>query len=105
MPVYQNVLETVGSTPIIKLNRMGPEGVEIYVKAEAFNPMGSVKDRLALGVIEAAEEAGTLRPGQTVVEAAPHKAPDCSICSRRALRSAVPLLSFFCAFFSVVAKA
>ena len=69
MPVYQNVLETVGSTPIIKLNRMGPEGVEIYVKAEAFNPMGSVKDRLALGVIEAAEEAGTLRPGQTVVEA------------------------------------
>lgn len=69
MAVHQNVLETIGSTPVIRLNRIGPPGVEIYVKAEAFNPMGSVKDRLALGVIEAAEAAGTLSPGQTVVEA------------------------------------
>ena len=69
MAVHQNVLETIGSTPVIKLNRIGPENVDIYVKAEAFNPMGSVKDRLALGVIEAAEAAGTLAPGQTVVEA------------------------------------
>lgn len=69
MTVFQTILETVGSTPVIRLNRMAPPGVEIYVKAEAFNPMGSVKDRLALGVIEAAEAAGTLRPGQTVVEA------------------------------------
>ncbi len=69
MTVHQNVLETIGSTPVIRLNRIGPADVEIYVKAEAFNPMGSVKDRLALGVIEAAEAAGTLSPGQTVVEA------------------------------------
>lgn len=69
MAIHQNVLETIGSTPVIKLNRIGPDHVELYVKAEAFNPMGSVKDRLALGVIEAAERAGTLSPGQTVVEA------------------------------------
>jgi cysteine synthase A len=69
MAVHQNVLGTIGSTPVIKLNRIGPPGVEIYVKAEAFNPMGSVKDRLALGVIEAAEQDGSLSPGQTVVEA------------------------------------
>jgi len=69
MTVYSNILETVGSTPIIKLNRIGPEHVELYVKAEAFNPMGSVKDRLALGIIEAAERDGSLKPGQTVVEA------------------------------------
>lgn len=69
MAIHQNVLETIGSTPVIKLNRIGPDHVELYVKAEAFNPMGSVKDRLALGVIEAAERAGNLSPGQTVVEA------------------------------------
>lgn len=69
MPLYENVLQTIGGTPVIKLNRLAPEGVEIYVKAEAFNPMGSVKDRLALGVIEAAEASGALQPGQTVIEA------------------------------------
>ncbi len=66
---YNSVLETIGNTPVIKLNKLAPEGVNVYVKAESFNPMGSVKDRLALGVIEAAERDGKLKPGQTVVEA------------------------------------
>ena len=69
MAVYENVLQTIGSTPVIKLNRMGRKDVDIYVKAESFNPMGSVKDRLALGVIEAGERSGKLKAGQTVVEA------------------------------------
>ena len=69
MARFSSVLETVGNTPVIRLNRMGPSHVELYVKVEAFNPMGSVKDRLALGVIEAAERSGELVPGQTVVEA------------------------------------
>lgn len=67
--LYNNILETVGNTPVVKLNRLAPEGVNVYVKIEAFNPMGSVKDRLALGVIEDAERRGALKPGQTVVEA------------------------------------
>ncbi len=66
---FDNILQTVGRTPVVRLNRLAPEGVELYVKVEAFNPLGSVKDRLALGIIEAAERDGTLRPGQTVVEA------------------------------------
>ncbi len=66
---FANILETVGNTPIVRINHLAPEGVELYVKAESFNPGGSVKDRLALGIIEAAERDGTLRPGQTVVEA------------------------------------
>ncbi|HVY03851.1 MAG TPA: PLP-dependent cysteine synthase family protein [Caulobacterales bacterium] len=65
---YQNILETVGRTPIVKINRLAPAGVNLWVKVEAFNPLGSVKDRLALGVIEAAEKSGELKPGQTVVE-------------------------------------
>ena len=66
---YANILETVGHTPVVKINRLAPEGVKLYVKIEAFNPLGSVKDRLALGVIEDAERTGKLKPGQTVVEA------------------------------------
>jgi len=66
---YQNILETIGNTPVVKINKLAPEGINLYVKVEAFNPLGSVKDRLALGVIEAAEKAGELKPGQTVVEA------------------------------------
>jgi cysteine synthase A len=66
---YANILETVGNTPVVKVNRLAPEGVNLYVKVEAFNPLGSVKDRLALGVIEDAERRGELKPGQTVVEA------------------------------------
>lgn len=64
-----SLLDTIGNTPVVRLSRMAPEGVEVFVKLEAFNPMGSVKDRLALGIIEAAERDGTLRPGQTVIEA------------------------------------
>jgi cysteine synthase A len=66
---YQNILETVGNTPVVRINRLAPPGANLYVKIEAFNPLGSVKDRLALGVIEAAEKAGQLKPGQTVIEA------------------------------------
>ena len=66
---FANILETIGNTPIIKINRLAPPGVSLYVKVEAFNPLGSVKDRLALGVIEAAEKAGELKSGQTVIEA------------------------------------
>ena len=69
MARLDSVLDTVGGTPSIRLNRLAPEGVEVYVKAESFNPLGSVKDRLALGVIEDAERRGALKPGQTVVEA------------------------------------
>jgi cysteine synthase A len=67
--LFDSVLDTVGDTPCIRVNNIGPKGVRIYVKAEAFNPAASVKDRLALNVIEAAERNGTLKPGQTVVEA------------------------------------
>ncbi|SMX41715.1 PLP-dependent cysteine synthase family protein [Maliponia aquimaris] len=66
---YDNVLDTIGDTPVIRINRIAPEHVTVYVKAEAFNPAASVKDRLAIGIIEAAERDGTLKPGQTVVEA------------------------------------
>ena len=69
MAIYDSVLDTIGDTPIIRINKLAPEGVELYVKAEAFNPGGSVKDRLALGVIEDAEAKGLLQPGQTVIEA------------------------------------
>ena len=67
--IYQNILETVGHTPVIRIQRLAPEGIEMYVKLEAFNPMSSVKDRLALGIILDAERKGLLKPGQTVVEA------------------------------------
>ena len=66
---FESILGTVGNTPAVKINRLAPEGVNLYVKVEAFNPLGSVKDRLALGVIEDAERTGALKPGQTVVEA------------------------------------
>jgi len=69
MAKFDNILGTVGNTPVVRINRLAPPGVNLYVKIEAVNPLGSVKDRLALGVIEAAEAAGQLRPGQTVVEA------------------------------------
>ncbi len=67
--LYANILETVGNTPVVRINTLAPAGVNLYVKVEAFNPLGSVKDRLALGVIEDAERTGRLKPGQTVVEA------------------------------------
>jgi cysteine synthase A len=66
---YANILETVGHTPVVKINRLAPPDINLFVKIEAFNPLGSVKDRLALGVIEDAERTGKLKPGQTVIEA------------------------------------
>ncbi len=64
---FSNILETIGRTPVIRINRLAPGHVNLFVKHEAFNPMGSVKDRLALGVIEDAERSGALLPGRTVV--------------------------------------
>jgi len=69
MARYGNILETIGRTPVVRVNRLAPPGVNLFVKIEAFNPLGSVKDRLALGIIEAAEQSGALVPGQTVIEA------------------------------------
>ena len=66
---YDSILGTIGNTPVVRINKLGPKGVNLYVKVESFNPMGSVKDRLALGVIEDAERRGELKPGQTIVEA------------------------------------
>ncbi len=66
---FENILGTIGNTPVIRINKLGPKGVKVFVKVESFNPMGSVKDRLALGVIEDAEQRGELQPGQTIVEA------------------------------------
>ncbi len=67
--LHESILDTVGRTPVVRIRNLAPAGVNLYAKLEAFNPLGSVKDRLALGVIEDAERAGTLSPGQTVVEA------------------------------------
>jgi cysteine synthase A len=67
--IYNSILETIGNTPVVRLNRMAPDHVEIYVKVESFNPMASVKDRLAFAIINDAEQKGTLKPGQTVIEA------------------------------------
>jgi cysteine synthase len=66
---FDSILGTIGNTPVVRINKLAPAGVNLYVKIEAFNPLGSVKDRLALGVIEDAERTGALKPGQTVVEA------------------------------------
>jgi cysteine synthase A len=66
---YSSILETIGKTPVIRINRLAPPGVNLLVKCEAFNPLGSVKDRLAIAVIEAGEKSGALKPGQTVIEA------------------------------------
>ena len=69
MARFRSILETIGNTPVVRINKLAPPGVNLYAKIEAFNPLGSVKDRLALGVIEAAEQSGELKPGQTVIEA------------------------------------
>jgi cysteine synthase A len=66
---FDTILGTIGRTPVVRINKLAPAHVNLFAKVEAFNPMGSVKDRLALGVIEAAERSGALKPGQTVVEA------------------------------------
>jgi cysteine synthase A len=67
--IYDNILETIGNTPVVRLHRMGPDHVELYVKVESFNPLASVKDRLAFAIVNDAERKGTLKPGQTVIEA------------------------------------
>ena len=67
--IHDSILGTIGKTPIVRIQRLAPEGIEMYVKVEAFNPMSSVKDRLAHAIIEDAEQRGTLLPGQMVVEA------------------------------------
>jgi cysteine synthase len=69
MTKHASILGTVGNTPVVRINKLAPANVNLYVKIEAFNPLGSVKDRLALGIIEDAERSGKLKPGQTVVEA------------------------------------
>src|SRR5256885_8097948 len=69
MTKFASILETVGRTPVVKIGKLAPPNVNLYVKIEAFNPLGSVKDRLALGIIEDAERTGALKPGQTVAEA------------------------------------
>lgn len=66
---YDSILDTIGNTPCIRINNLAPEGINLYVKAEFFNPASSVKDRLAVSIIEEAERSGALKPGQTVVEA------------------------------------
>ena len=69
MTIYNSILDTIGSTPVVKLHRLAPKHVTLYVKNEAFNPGGSVKDRLALAIVLDAEQKGVLKPGQTIVEA------------------------------------
>src|SRR4249920_2894388 len=66
--LYDNILGTIGRTPVVRINRLAPSGVTMYVKCEFFNPLSSVKDRLAIAIIEDAERSGALKPGQTVVE-------------------------------------
>jgi len=69
MPRYENILETIGNTPLVRLNKLAPPGINVYAKVESFNPLGSVKDRMARAVIEHAEQTGQLKSGQTVIEA------------------------------------
>lgn len=67
--IYESILKTIGNTPVVRINKLGPANQNIYAKLEAFNPLASVKDRLAIGIIEDAEKRGAIKPGQTVVEA------------------------------------
>lgn len=67
--IYDSIADTIGNTPVVRLNHIAPEGVDVFVKVESFNPTGSVKDRLAFAVIDDAERSGELKPGQTVIEA------------------------------------
>ena len=67
--IYDSILDTIGNTPVVRLQRLAPEGIHMYVKVEAFNPMSSVKDRLAYAIIRDALDRGDLQPGQTVIEA------------------------------------
>src|SRR5262249_58417241 len=83
--IYDDIAQTIGRTPVVRINHLAPKHVRMYVKLEAANPGGSVKDRLALGIIEEAERRGELRPGQTVVRATSGKTgiPPRPTCARR----------------------
>ena len=67
--IYDSILDTIGNTPVVRLNRIAPDGIEMFVKVESFNPLASVKDRLAFAIVNDAEQRGLLKPGDTVVEA------------------------------------
>ena len=67
--LYSSILDTIGDTPVVQVKKLAPDNVRLYVKAEFFNPAGSIKDRLAISIIEEAERSGDLKPGQTVIEA------------------------------------
>jgi cysteine synthase A len=67
--IYANILETIGNTPVVRLNNMGPSHVDVFVKVESFNPMASVKDRLAYAIVQTAEDKGQIKPGDTIIEA------------------------------------
>ena len=69
MTIFNSILDTIGNTPVVKLHRIAPKHVDLYVKVEAFNPAGSVKDRLALAIVLDAEQRGQLKPGDTIIEA------------------------------------
>lgn len=95
--VYNNIVETIGNTPVVKLNNLGPENVNLYAKIEAFNPLGSVKDRLALGVITDAEERGELKPGDTIIEATSGNTGIAlaMVCAQRGYRLVVTMVETF----------
>ena len=67
--IYDSILDTIGNTPVVRLNRIAPDGIEMFVKVESFNPLASIKDRLAIAIIIDAEQRGLLKPGDTVIEA------------------------------------
>eukprot|EP01083_Nonionella_stella_P277350 942858_1 len=67
--IYKNILETIGNTPVVQINKLAPSNVDLYVKCEFFNPLGSIKDRMGMGIIEDAEQRGLISPGDTVIEA------------------------------------
>ena len=95
MAKFANILETVGKTPVVKVSKLAPAGINLYVKVEAFNPLGSVKDRLALGIIEDAERRGALKPGQTVIEATSGSTAPSANCSSRSGADALPAACFW----------
>src|SRR5690606_11738297 len=97
--IHDSILDTIGRTPVVRINRLAPEGGQMYVKCEAFNPMSSVKDRLALAVILDAEHTGALRPGQTVVEATSGN-PGIALAMVCAVRG-YPFVAFMAETFSV----
>jgi cysteine synthase A len=87
--IHDSILGTIGRTPIVKLQRLAPAGVSVYVKCEFFNPASSVKDRLAIAIIEDAERSGALKPGQTVIEATSGRVITKKICEWKLSRTGI----------------